>query len=70
MKYLSNHSNRIEILIIFTEEDCRILAFDNREQEGISVIKLCVQKGVGTIIVEDDYCRDFLIILHLILRRV
>lgn len=36
----------------FAERNCRILAFGNREQKGISVIKLCMQKGVGTVIVE------------------
>lgn len=68
MKYFQNHSNGVGIHTIFAERNCKILAFDNREQEGISVIKLCMHEGVGTIIVENYYYRIFY--LYFILQRI
>ena len=52
----------------FAARICRILAFDHREQEEVSFIKLRVQKRVGTIKVY--HCKDFLFILHLIPQRI
>lgn len=43
----------------FYKGNCGILVFNIKEQEGIFIIKRCVQRGVGTILVEDYYCNNF-----------